>query len=196
LKEICNWAPSGEGCPDSDVKRSNFTIRRSNYNLFRYLRDLFDDTEKIHTIASNTLNNLKLFLKIYNSENNRILINDSDDIILLNNIYVKIDALISYYKDIHKNIKIRNVARILYYNFKNKKDKSNFDNSLKMLYKFIDILHDTIIDNPNKIDKVLLKYDSISDKIVPSEEYRHNMRLKYLKYKQKYIELKNNLLNH
>jgi hypothetical protein len=65
-----------------------------------------------------------------------------------------------------------------------------------MLYKFIDILHYTIIKNPNKIDEVLLKYDSISDKIVPSEEYRNNMRLKYLKYKQKYIELKNNLLNH
>jgi hypothetical protein len=184
------WAPSSaENC----IKRSNFTIRRTNYNLFRYLRDLFDDNSVLKDFARNTINDFERYLRIYYKD-----LNDTEtdrDIILLNKLYLKLSNLIRISDSSQTNSKLENtkVARILYYNFKNKPGKFQISNSLEMLYNFIEALEDTL-SNEVKRKIVLEKYTLGEDQITPNEEYRNYLK-KYLKYKQKYIELKNKLPN-
>ncbi len=69
-RDICNWAPSGDMCRDLDLQRLNFTVRRSNFNLFRFFRDLFDysNEKKIYIIALSVIKNLKSLLGMYSDE--------------------------------------------------------------------------------------------------------------------------------
>jgi hypothetical protein len=183
------WAPSSV---ENSIKRSNFTVRRTNYNLFRYLRDLFDDNSVFQDLARKTINDFERYLRIYYKD-----LNDTEtdrDIILLNKLYLKLSNLIKISDSNQTNSKLENtkVARILYYNFKNNTGKFLISNSLEMLYNFIEALEDTL-SNEEKRKKVLKKYTLSDDLISPKEEYRNY--LKYLKYKRKYIELKNKLPN-
>jgi hypothetical protein len=183
------WAPSSV---ENSIKRSNFTVRRTNYNLFRYLRDLFDDNLVLKDLARQTIKEFEIYLRIYENLN----YTETDrDIILLNKLHLILNKLIKISDGEQQDSKLENtkVARILYYNFKNKSGKFRISNSLEMLYNFIEALEDTL-SNEEKRKKVLLKYTLTEDQIISKEEYRNYLK-KYLKYKQKYIELKNKLPN-
>jgi len=182
------WAPSSE---TNDIKRSNFTVRRTNYNLFRYLRDLFDDNLVLKNLARQTIGEFEKYLRLYEN----LKPDETDpDIIILNKLHLILNKLIEISDREQQDSKLENtkVARILYYNFKNNTGKFKISNSLQMLNYFIQALYDTISSREKRL-KVLQKYTLTEDQIILKEEYRNY--LKYLKYKRKYIKLKNKLPN-
>jgi hypothetical protein len=206
--KICNWAPS-DGCK-SNIERLNFTVRRANYNLFRFFRDLFDyNNSAVNVIAKNVIEFLRGIMTIYrdiNSEDCQQFVSDQPKLTILNNIYNNISELLNIYEsmatmiDKKKKENIKNVAFMLYHLFKTKEKKlMTSENSILMLDNYLGVLYEHINDE-KKMKDVLEKYTPELQKAEDAasrELYRTqnggNYKEKYLKYKQKYLELKKSI---
>jgi hypothetical protein len=205
--KICNWAPS-DPC-SADIERLNFTVRRANYNLFRFFRDLFDyNNSAVNVIAKNVIEFLRGIMTIYgniNSEDCQQFVSDQTKLEILNRIYDNMSQLLIIYENMNqkneaekKNIK--NVAFMLYHLFKTKEKKlMTSENSILMLDNYLGVLYEHIND-VNKMKEVLKKYTpelQAAEDRASKELYRKqiggNYKEKYLKYKQKYLELKKSI---
>ena len=219
-EEICNWAPSDKFCSKSETERLNFTVRRANYNLFRFFRDLFEyDNPTIHKNAYSVIRGLKALLNIYEnteSKDCQNLIDNKTELPIFNRIYNNMIILLQIYENnnqtpdivsLEDKNKKKYTAQILYHHYKNNnivvlsndvfelKNKYSIQNSIIMLDQYLNSLL-TIITN-NKIDALIKWYGANIPQVdasLKNEIYRTliggKYKMKYLKYKQKYLELK------
>jgi hypothetical protein len=204
----CNWAPTDD-CHDATIDRLNFTIRRANYNLFRFFRDLFDDNRTINIIAKAVIEYLKDLLQISdNSHADNVLV---PPIIKENfkNIYNNIIKLINIQRDTKEDTTIKsnkNIAMSIYHQFKlgyiitynnsvEIEPKSKYNNSIELLEHYLNSLF-IFLNDSSKGEALLKWYDISVNKLqeqTDREQYRgliEGYKHKYLKYKQKYLELK------
>lgn len=205
--EICNWAPSSS-C-SNEIERFNFTIRRANYNLFRFFRDIFEyDNDRVFSIAYSVINSLSSLFNIYNdinSEDCKKLVGDINKLTTLNSIRNLMNQILKLTENKHlprpdTNLleKRKFASKTFYEIFKTNETKytSSVD-SITMLNNYLNQLYIGISSEKN-IDKFYNKYGvDILTKPIPLEQYRTQIggdyKLKYLKYKQKYLELKKSI---
>jgi len=156
------WAPKTG--PRNRIIRSNITIRRGNYNLFKVCKDLFLETDDI----KNKYNEL-ILKSILSQHKANTPLNENLNWLL----FIKQNETIT--PDIQKNIseiwndfidgKINNIV-----NGKEKKlNKYEFENAYIMLLAYI---------------------GSLLAKLPKTKSNPDNWEAKYLKYKNKYLKLK------
>jgi hypothetical protein len=178
--EICNWAPTAD-C-DAKIKRGNMTIRRSNYNFFRVIKDMFYENDSLRkVIATGTIKGLKSATSLQIEpllENLSYLLRVSENY----NIDYKNIVLFIYNKFVNDII----------ITFKDEKligvDKFECEDGLKMLDNYCLSIKNCI----EKFDLFKTTFPEYETNLYDEskDKYYDPYKNKYLKYKSKYLQLK------
>ena len=206
-----NWAPtSNQGC---NIQRANITVRRTNHNPFRMIRDLFDSNAKIKLNAQGMIQTLIRMTKVYKKDILKNIILDGKTYDMSNE---TMKNICEYLKQLFKskNDAYHMIISQIYKKFKNNKilvicdpkkcedfskfselERYNISNGLELFELYLKSVIDTINfikERPHTQINIIDDFDMGEEE--KTEEWRSELKIKYynkyLKYKSKYIQLK------
>ena len=204
-----NWAPDKK--QDCDVQRAFITVRRTNHNIFRMIRDAFDINPIISTTGKGVIKTLASNTSIYSNDKLKSILDNGIYHDLSDNTMNKINGHLIYLSKNIDNVYYVTVAQI-YDNFKNneilvidetvnesftfiKINRFDIINGLELLEKYLKSVVETItfIKKNPEIPIIIIDDFNIEGSTV-GETWRSELNKKYyskyLKYKTKYIQLK------